>query len=212
MSDKWKEAAAAALRIGLPTIGAFLAGGPIGAGAAAVSSIARELGADPNDPEQITRQLQTNPEATIKLQEIEADLRKTEIAAAAQQAIAESQAEAQESGNVNETMRAEMAAQDNYRGRWRPTYGYAVTIVMVMLSLTYSVLLLHAGWQSPQQLVEVIKAFGDASAGAWPIVVAVLAVLGVAVKQRSNDKARAMGQAPPRLLDRLFDRQLNTGH
>lgn len=67
---KWAQAAKAAAGAALPTIGAVL-GGPLGGVLGA--TIARQLGTEPT-PEAVAAAIATDPDAYVKLKEIEAQL------------------------------------------------------------------------------------------------------------------------------------------
>jgi hypothetical protein len=90
---------------------------------------------------------------------------------------------------VNETIRAEAASGDAYVRRWRPTFGYCVALTWVTLMVACSYVIVT----DPAQAGTVIAAMGSLSA-MWGIA---LAVLGVAVHERSKDKQVAAGQTPP---------------
>jgi hypothetical protein len=84
---------------------------------------------------------------------------------------------------VNQTVRAEVASEDAYVRRWRPTFGYAV-------ALTWSATMMAVSWaivSDPAQAPAVIASLVNTS----PIWGIALGVLGVAVVKRSQDKASA---------------------
>lgn len=89
---------------------------------------------------------------------------------------------------VNETIRAEAASGDPYVRRWRPTFGYCVALTWVALMGAAAYVIAT----NPAQAGNVITAMGNLSA-MWGIA---LAVLGVAVHERSKDKQVAAGQMP----------------
>lgn len=99
---------------------------------------------------------------------------------------------------VNATFRAEVASEDAYVRRWRPTFGYAV-------ALTWTLTMAAIAWAiiaEPAQAPTIIAALVNTS----PIWGIALGVLGVAVVKRSQDKAVAGGQPQPDrpgLLQRL---------
>ncbi len=87
---------------------------------------------------------------------------------------------------VNATMRAETRAEDAYVRRWRPTFGYAVTAAwaLQMAAIAWAVV------AHPPDAPAILAAAASLSA-MWGVA---LAVLGVAVHERSRDKALAAGQ------------------
>lgn len=90
---------------------------------------------------------------------------------------------------VNETFRTEARSEDAYVRRWRPTFGYvvALTWTLQMGALAWAVV------ADPLQAPPVFEAAANMSM-MWGIA---LAVLGVAVHQRSRDKALGAANPPP---------------
>lgn len=98
---------------------------------------------------------------------------------------------------VNETMRAEYGQEDRYVKRWRPTFGYIVgaTWAVQFAAIAYAMV---ATPMYAKELVEAVVALTPM----WGIA---LAVLGVNVWKRSEDKKVAAGMPPqPGLLQRLI--------
>ncbi|KIL97494.1 hypothetical protein CCC_00555 [Paramagnetospirillum magnetotacticum MS-1] len=92
-----------------------------------------------------------------------------------------SREETRQLAEINATMRAEAASEDNYVRRWRPTFGYAV-------ALTWTATMGAVSWAiitEPAQAPSIIAALVNTS----PIWGIALGVLGVAVVKRSQDKA-----------------------
>lgn len=81
---------------------------------------------------------------------------------------------------VNRTFRAEVAAEDAYVRRWRPTFGYAVALAWLatMVACAWAVV------TTPQEAPAIIGALVNTS----PIWAVALGVLGVSVVKRSQDK------------------------
>ena len=106
--------------------------------------------------------------------------------------VAQLQAETQQLEIVNATMRAEYASNDNYTRRWRPTMGYAVTVAwfLQMLALTYVIVFFI---DKASQVINAVAAL----TAIWGIA---LAVLGVAVVKRSEDKQTAAGFQPAGII------------
>lgn len=89
--------------------------------------------------------------------------------------------------SINETLRAEVASQDLYVRRMRPTFGYlmALTWAAQMFGIAYVIVF------ETQRSGEVLNAMGSLSA-IWAVG---LSVLGVYVYKRSEDK---------KLRDKMF--------
>jgi len=94
---------------------------------------------------------------------------------------------------VNATMRAETRADDAYVRRWRPTFGYVVTAAwgLQMGAIAWAVL------ARPVEAPAILAAAASLSA-MWGVA---LAVLGIAVHERSRDKALASGHRAAGLAD-----------
>ena len=164
-----------------PILGGAL-GGP--AGGAAGTLIAQMFGSD-TDPKAVSQAIQQDADATIKLQKLEQE-HKQELT----RMYLES--ETNRLTEINKTMRAEYKTDDAYRGRWRPTFGYAaaLTWVLQVVGVVYSIIF------NPQHAAEVINAI-TALTPMWGIA---LAVLGVNISKRSRDKQVDAGQEPPKTL------------
>jgi hypothetical protein len=81
---------------------------------------------------------------------------------------------------INATFRAELATEDPYVRRWRPTFGYAVALAWLatMAACAWAVV------STPAQAPAIIAALVNTS----PIWAVALGVLGVSVVKRSQDK------------------------
>ncbi|MBI2235398.1 MAG: ribokinase [Magnetospirillum sp.] len=101
---------------------------------------------------------------------------------------------------VNTTIRAEAASEDPYTRRWRPTWGYVTAATWGLQTVAIVACLMGAVWASIEGKADVVTALltGSASlAGALAVQWSVaLAVLGVAVVKRSDDKSVAAGNPP----------------
>jgi len=96
---------------------------------------------------------------------------------------------------VNATMRAEYGSDDNYTKRWRPTMGYAVTIAWFLQMASISLTIV----KDPTLAATVINAMAQLTA-LWGVA---LAILGVAVVKRSEDKQTAAGFEPAGIMGAL---------
>jgi hypothetical protein len=100
---------------------------------------------------------------------------------------------------VNATFRAEVASDDAFVRRWRPTFGYS-------MALTWTATMGAVSWAvvaEPDKAPAIIAALVNTS----PIWGVALGVLGISVVKRSQDKAVASGQPPaPGLVQSLLSR------
>lgn len=171
------EALSSAVSKGAPILGSLI-GTP--ATGAAIGMIAKALGTDA-DPEAIKDELKIDPEATAKLQRLEAEHERelTRMSLEAQTARL---------GEINRTMRAEAASNDAYVRRWRPTFGYLVAVAWA----------LQAGgiaWVMATQ-PEQAGSLAQAVTALTPMWSVALAILGINVRERSRDKQVAAGHRP----------------
>lgn len=168
-----------------PIVGAAL-GGP--AGGAVGTLIASALGVD-NDPHAVQTALANDPEAFLKVQALQmehrAELQRMVLAA-----------ETTRLAEVNATMRAEYSQDDKYVKRWRPTFGYAVTLTWTVQCFGIVGGLLYAIIERPENSGEILTAISSivgALSMQWGVA---LSVLGISVAQRSKDKQIAAGVVP----------------
>ena len=82
---------------------------------------------------------------------------------------------------INETMRAELAAEDRFVRRWRPAFGYAVAFAWTLNMGAIAWVMV----MTPKEAPEIISALFSTS----PLWAVALGVLGVSVVKRSQDKA-----------------------
>ncbi|CCG07342.1 3TM-type holin [Pararhodospirillum photometricum] len=145
-------------------------------------------------PDEALAAVRATPETAARVQEalarLEADL--------AREDTARLQA-------INETARTESRSEDPYVRRWRPTWGYvtaatwAVQGVGVLAALVGAVV---ATLEGKTAAVTALLTGASELAGAltlqWGVA---LAVLGVAVQQRTRDKEAAQGSPPPTMWE-----------
>lgn len=140
------------------------------------------------DPGKAIETVQANGELQVKLQQALAPVLIAEYEAATHQLEA-----------VNQTMRAELASEDKYVKRWRPTLGYAVTVTWFLQMGALSAIIVL----KPDKAAEIITAMGSLAV-MWGFA---LSVLGVSVAARSKDKQIVAGQTPvPGILGALAQR------
>lgn len=189
------QALSQAVSTAAPLLGS-LVGTP--ATGAAIGMIANALGTDANSDAVV--QALGDPTAAIKLQQFE-----NEHEQALTRMVLE--AESTRLAEVNQTIRAEAASNDAYVRRWRPTYGYLTAAAWFIQMTGFTVILGVVAFRNPEELATVVGALGavlSALLGLWGIA---LAVLGINVSKRSQDKQVAAGQAPkPGFMDAIAKR------
>jgi len=169
-----------------PILGTLL-GGP--AGTAVGTLISSVLGTE-NKPEEVSKILAANPELLFKLKEQENN-QQTEL----QKLLIES--EIKTLTEVNATMRTEIASGDKFKSYWRPLFGYIMATSWggMMFAVTYQILF------KPVLAANTITSLGQLT-GLWAIG---MAVLGINVWKRSNDKDSMLGISKVPLIGSKLD-------
>lgn len=128
---EWKDVAGVVGKAA-PILGTLL-GGP--AGGAIGGLIASALGTE-NTPSAVSQALSVNPDAAVKLAQIEADQKVKFQELATDQAKAELTAAMQAASDINKTMQAEAASEHWPTYGWRPAIGFAVALAVLLSVLT----------------------------------------------------------------------------
>ena len=129
MSADWKSIASKVAAVA-PNLGALL-GGPVGAGVGIAGKlISTALGCD-NTPDAVEQALAINPDAAIKLREIEKDEKLGLAQLANSLQIAQVNADAQSIQSVNATMQAETKSDHWPSYCWRPFCGFVFGIMFI---------------------------------------------------------------------------------
>jgi len=169
-----------------PMIGGLL-GGP--AGGAVGAMVASAVGVD-NDPSAVANVLQADPEALLRIRELElkntAELQRMQIGA-----------ETARLAQINQTIRAEEASNDAYVRRWRPTYGYAAAFTWSAQMIGLMIIVGYVVVKSPTSASAVISALAGLLGPLMVLWGVALSILGVSISKRSQDKQVAAGQQPP---------------
>jgi len=179
-----------------PLLGTALGGSVGGAIGAMVASV---LGVEA-EPSAVDKAIAADPGAIAKIRELE-------MTHGQELRLAVLQSETARLGEINATMRAEYAANDAFVRRWRPYYGYMVATTWGLQTLAIAAAIVWASFVAPEYAGEIlgaVTALVGALAAHWGVA---LAVLGINVSKRSDDKAIAAGQAPaPGILGALATR------
>lgn len=160
----------------VPEVAGWLGGDDAEATAGKVVDTAKSItGAD--DAEAARQALKKNPEQLARVREALLQYRAETLAQETERLKA-----------VNKTIRREAQSDDPWVRRWRPVWGYvsSATWAALMGGIVY-VMAAH-----PQYTAEII----DAVTGLTPMWGIALAVLGVNVAKRSQDKQVAAGKDP----------------
>lgn len=180
----WKEIAGTVAK-SAPMLGGLL-GGPPGAAIGAVGAmIASALGVG-SSPEEVSQALLTNPDAAVKLKQIEKDRQVELQQLVTAQAVAEIQLMQQGTSDVNKTMQAEAAAEHWPTYGWRPAIGFAVALAVLFSVLTvamaYGAVLFYGKSEGLQHLPGILAALAG-------IIAVVSPILGIASWYRGKMQA-----------------------
>lgn len=173
-----------------PLLGSAL-GGP--AGGALGTLIAGAFGGDPDDPEQLLQKVSADPQAAVKLREIELAHKERLEEIAMQRAVNLEAEDTKRIQAVNETMRGEAKSEHWAQWAWRPTCGFA-------LALGFILLICLVGWASVLAINENRhELFGviPQIVGAFTTLFgAMAAVVGVTAWHRGQEKRIKAGDDP----------------
>lgn len=159
-----------------PLLGTLLLGP--GTGTAIGGLVASVLGT-PATPEAVSEELRKNPEAWLKLQQLEADKQVRLQELAVDQAKSELQASVGNAYDVNATMQAEAASEHWPTYTWRPLLGMAVALNTAASGTMVLMVFLPVMWGSAVAATAV-SALPTALGALAAINATVLPVLGIA--------------------------------
>lgn len=167
-----------------PMIGTLI-GGP--AGGLIGSLVASKLGVE-NTPEAIEQELVHNPEALIKIKQLESEERIQLKELLFKHAQLESEERKLALVQQHTTMQAEIASNDPWVRRWRPTFGYSVCLAWSLLffGLAFA-MVVH-----PEQASSLVTS----AVALTPLFGIALSVLGISIHKRSVDKQVSAGMVP----------------
>ncbi|MGF1761360.1 holin family protein [Photobacterium sagamiensis] len=167
-----------------PMIGTLI-GGPVGGTVGGL--VASALGVE-NTPEAIETELTVNPACLVKLTELEFEHERELKQLAFRHAELESEERKLSLTQQHATMQAELASNDPYVRRWRPTFGYAMCLAWSLLFFGLAFAMVFY----PKQAAEVVNSV----VALTPLFSVALAVLGINIHKRSLDKQVVAGKQP----------------
>lgn len=174
----WRDVAETVAKAA-PALGGALYGG---AGYAVGSGIAKLLGVE-DSPEAVQAALQQDPQAALKLRELEAEIERARI-----------NADLDRQRMVNETMRVEAQQDGWFKSGWRPALGWVFTGSLGALSMAMAWTVIND---------PTVVSDGEFTGMLVWLFVTMGAALGINVKKRSDDKQ--VGVAPS-FIDRVLKR------
>jgi hypothetical protein len=161
----------------LPIAATALTGG----GAGIVGSLlSAAMGVDDN-PDAVMAKLKSDPEAILKYKLAELETNRDVI-------IEAQKVDMEKLKTVNETYRVEINSGDPFVRRWRPFYGYCVAVSWLIQMMGFTFVFGYTAIKNPDKLMLVIQQFAVLSGSLIALWGIALAVLGVSVHKRSQDK------------------------
>ncbi|HAS6052205.1 TPA: hypothetical protein I7122_05565 [Vibrio vulnificus] len=166
-----------------------LIGGPVGSSVGVLIADALGVG---HSPEAIEAELIRNPDALVKIKQMESEERVRLRELSYQQAELESAERKLVVTEQTKVILAELASDDTYVRRWRPTFGYAVCLAWTLLFLGIAGLMVFHPEQTEAAFTGAAKLTGLFSVA--------LTVLGLNIHKRSQDKQTSAGIVPASLI------------
>jgi hypothetical protein len=174
-------------------------GSALGPGGTIIGSlISSAFGTDKNEPDELANIIAADPQAAIKLREIELN-NKVQL----EKLVIESESnrlanDTSRIESVNATMRQEAVSGDAWQRRWRPFIGYitGVTFFLQMVVIFWAVVF------KTTAAVGIITAMSSLSVF-WSVP---LAILGISAYQRGKEKRTALGENVKPLLN-MFNKK-----
>jgi hypothetical protein len=162
--------------------------------ASVVSEVAKAVTGKPTDDAALEA-LKADPKLLIEYQQ-----------AVTARAVALYQEETKRLEAVNSTMKAEYASGDKYVARWRPTFGYVACFTWALQGSIVFGVLGYLAIAEPDRLARTILAMKDLMQVMAEHWLYAMAVLGIAVWKRSDDKKEAKGESGG-ILSGLFGKK-----
>lgn len=128
------------------------------------------------NPEQLIAMKRANHDYDIKKAELKVELRKVE---------------SEELETVNKTIRVESSSDDWFVRRWRPFYGYCVAVSWAIQMIGFTGVLLYTAVKNPTLLSALVSQMAVLLGSLITLWGIALAVLGVSIHKRSQDKQKA---------------------
>jgi hypothetical protein len=175
----------------VPEIVSWIAGDDSGKAAGKFIDVAKSV-AGINDPQQAIAAIQADPALVAKLREGAIRVR-----------LAEIDAEKAAFSEQHQTMRAELCSKDKFAARWRPFFGYVVAVSWAFQMIGLTLAILYTTIAQPGLTAVLVGSLAELSGSLFAIWSVALAVLGVNIHKRSQDKVLASGEEPPSLARSL---------
>ena len=167
---------------GLPLLGTLL-GGP--AGAAIGGLVASAIDGNPDDPDGMAQILAANPDALVRLRELETSktLRLQELVS--HQAMHTLTEETRQLSDINQTMRGEQVSEKWPQYSWRPFWGFISGITFGVVCVFVCVLAYKAVFAGKPDAIAMIPQL----VGAFTMLFSIPgAILGVSAWHRGVEK------------------------
>ncbi|MBW2081675.1 MAG: hypothetical protein JRI39_00980 [Deltaproteobacteria bacterium] len=175
----WEDLGKKIIELGAPLLGGTL-GGPGGATLGAM--VARAVGAEADVPKDIYEKIEANPDAAVKLRELELKHEETLQELALKRVQVEAERDLGAIREVNATMREEARSEHWPQYSWRPFNGFSFPLAVMCIYFVLPLLRVTVP-QVPQ----------------W-VWVGWLSILGVSAYHRGKEKRTKAGEQSPGLI------------
>lgn len=188
MSVSWKDVGGAVARFA-PVVGTIL-GGPAGAVVGAAGAlVASALGVPPT-PDEVQKAMTVDPQAAVKIKELEVTRQVELQKLLTSQVIADRQADTEDQKNVNETMRVEANSAHWPQWAWRPFIGFTFGLAFLAVCAFVCRLAYDAIWGGHPEAIAMIPQLVSAFTMLFAIPGG---ILGVSAWHRGQQKREALG-------------------
>jgi hypothetical protein len=167
--------------------------GPVGV-ASTIATVVRDVfGVESNDDAELARAIERDPQAALKLRQIELDHRTELQRLAFQTASAHLAAETARIESVNQTMRVEAQSEKWPQYSWRPFWGFISALAFLMVCVFVGIIAFEALKNKDPAAIAMVPQLVTSFATLFTIPGA---ILGITAWHRGRQKRVAAGEAP----------------
>lgn len=171
------------IKSAITTISPFLGrliGGPLGEKVG--DMIASALGVE-NTPQAVAKALSSDPNAAIKIMELQSKHAQT----LAEIAYKSEELESRALEMTNETMRVEYQSQSTFKTAWRPLFGYVVAVAWFIQTAGIVVSIMYGTFFDPDTGAKLLTTFSDVEKALSTQWIVALSVLGINISKTSKE-------------------------
>jgi len=186
----WSDVGKDIAKIGAPLLGTAI-GGPFGG---ILSSVVSSVFGVEDNPEAVLEAIKKDPNAAVKLQQIQSDERVRLQQLSTQTALAKVQAKSNELLAINNTMQAESKSEKWPQYSWRPFVGFTYGIAFLAVTVFTCILAYKGIIEGMSESMTMIPQFIGSMSALFGVV---MPILGFASYHRGKAKRIAAGETKP---------------